>query len=108
MCRSLRGGYDAPVTREEGKEHIPMFCSNCGTQLSDEAQFCSNCGAPTSGTASASGSTTQTEVELGSLESAVREAQAGDVLRLKAGEHHLIHPLEIDKPLSLIGESSGN
>jgi len=29
-------------------------------------------------------------------------------LRLKAGEHHLIHPLEIDKPLSLIGESSGN
>jgi hypothetical protein len=38
-----------------------MFCSNCGTQLPDEAAFCSNCGAPTSGTASASGSSTQTE-----------------------------------------------
>ena len=22
-----------------------MFCSSCGTQLSDDAQFCSNCGA---------------------------------------------------------------
>src|SRR4051812_6459157 len=111
MHRSLLRGYDAPVTSEEGKEHIHMFCSNCGTQFSDEARFCSNCGAPVSGTASASGSSTQTEleqerpnpatdtiieVEPGSLENAVREAQAGDVLRLKAGEHRLSHPLEID------------
>ena len=22
-----------------------MFCSSCGTQLSDDARFCSNCGA---------------------------------------------------------------
>lgn len=43
-------------------------------------------------------------VDPGSLESAVREAPAGAVLRLRAGEHRLSCPLEIDKSLSLIGE----
>jgi hypothetical protein len=32
-----------------------MFCTNCGTQLPDEAKFCSNCGKPTHGTPSGSG-----------------------------------------------------
>jgi hypothetical protein len=36
-----------------------MFCSNCGTQLADEASFCLNCGAPTGG----SGGSTQTASE---------------------------------------------
>src|SRR5215217_625768 len=107
-----------------------MFCTNCGTQLSDEAKFCSKCGAPTSDTPSGSGSSTQAkpavpipahpeqtnqpvtgpsiEVEPGSLEGAVREAQAGDVLHLKAGEHRLSQPLGIDKSLSLIGEGMDN
>jgi hypothetical protein len=97
-----------------------MSCITCGIQLSDEAKFCSNCGVLTHGAPSGSGSTTQAEleqertnqpatgtsieVEPGSLEGAVREAQAGAVLHLKAGEHCPIHPLEIDKPLSSIGE----
>jgi parallel beta-helix repeat protein len=105
-------------------ESAIMYCRNCGIQLSADDRFCSNCGAPTNGTASVSGSSTQSEleqertdepatgesiaVEPGSLESAAREAQAGDILRLKAGEHRLSDPLEIDKPLSLIGEGSGN
>jgi hypothetical protein len=125
-------GYDAPVTWKRAKDHLPMFCSNCGTQLPDEAKFCSNCGKPTHSTASGSGSSIQTEredvpivdqqegrttqpitgpgiaVEPGSLEEAVREAQAGDVLRLKAGEHRLSRPLVIKKPLSLIGEGMDN
>ena len=42
------------------------------------------------------------------LESAAREAPAGATLRLKAGEHRLSQPLEIDKPLSLIGEGMKN
>lgn len=113
-----------------GTKGLTMFCINCRTQLPDEAKFCSNCGKPTHGTSSGSGSSTQAEpevttlpqqertnqpatgtsvvVEPGSLEGAVREAQAGDVLRLKAGEYRLSHPLEIDKPLSLVGEGSGN
>jgi zinc-ribbon domain len=110
---------------ERGKGLIGMFCTNCGTQLPDEAKFCSNCGKPTHGTASGSGNSNQTDlpqqdrtnqpatgtsvdVEPGSLEGAVREAQARDILRLKAGEHRLSHPLEIDKPLSLIGEGMDN
>jgi zinc-ribbon domain len=145
-----------------------MFCTNCGTQLPDEAKFCSNCGKPTHGTPSGSGLSesgdsgksydapiinpatgTSVEVEpdwtsteqdalpkqhiiwdeqkkelteyaeqsitrlvnasLGSpLEAAVREAQAGDILRLKAGEHRLRRPLAVKKPLSLIGEGMDN
>jgi parallel beta-helix repeat protein len=101
-----------------------MFCRNCGTQLSDEAKFCTNCGAPVSGTPSGSGNSAQTEleqkqpnqpatgtsivVEPGALEGAVREAQAGAILHLKTGEHRLSHPLELSKPLSLIGEGMGN
>jgi hypothetical protein len=42
---------------------LDMFCTNCGTQLTDDAKFCSNCGAPVSGTASASGGSTQTAPE---------------------------------------------
>jgi hypothetical protein len=29
-----------------------MFCTNCGTELPDDAKFCSNCGKPTSGSES--------------------------------------------------------
>jgi parallel beta-helix repeat protein len=47
-------------------------------------------------------------VRPGQLERAVDEAPAGGVLHLNAGEHHLSHPLEVDKPLSLFGEGMNN
>jgi hypothetical protein len=53
-----------------------MFCSNCGTQLSDGAKFCSNCGASVSATPSGSGSSTQPErIYTGQTETAWIEAE---------------------------------
>jgi zinc-ribbon domain len=53
-----------------------MFCTNCGTQLPDDAKFCSNCGALTHGTPSGSGSSTQPErIYTGQTETAWIEAE---------------------------------
>ena len=42
------------------------------------------------------------------LEEAVQAAAPGDTIRLKAGVYHLSHPMDITKPLSLIGEGMDN
>jgi hypothetical protein len=53
-----------------------MFCTNCGTQLPDDAKFCSNCGKPTHGAPSGSGSATQPErISTGQTETAWIEAE---------------------------------